>query len=253
MRNQISNAVRELLPEGLSPRADSPQERKSSKTREVILDAALDCFAEHGFANTTHNLICQRAKVSRGAMLHHYPTTQDLLVSVIDYAFYQHMTTFSEKVGQLTEEDRMDRNSAIVIDWLLCQSCEMMVYMELRMASRTNSVLRTVFVPRARHHDLVWKEELLKIFPEWRDDMRRLELTRRLTRAILEGLTLSRELWRDTKAEWSILKFTADMVRMIRIGDLAFPEESETEVFKNSASLAAKRPRRSPVRAVAGK
>lgn len=240
----MSTAILELAPDGLSPRPGSQQETKSAKTRESILEAALDCLAEHGYANTSHNLICKQANISRGALLHHYPTSQDLMVAVIDYAFYKHMTTFSQTVRALSEEDRMDRNSVVAIDWQQCQSREMQVYLEMRVASRTNKELRSIFVPRARHHDLVWKEELLKVFPEWRDDMRKLDLTRRLLRSILEGLTMSRELWRDTDAEWALLTFTADMIRKIRLGELKFPDAQRIEVFKESAASAStKRPR----------
>jgi len=243
MSSELSVAIQELAPDGLSPRPDSQQEQKSSKTRETILEAALDCLAEHGYANTTHSLICQQAKISRGALLHHYPTSQDLMVAVIDYAFYKHMAAFSQMVGTLTEENRQNRNTAIAIDWQLCQSREMQVYLEMRVAARTNSELRAMFLPRARHHDLVWKEELLKVFPEWRDNMRKLDLTRRLTRAIIEGLTMSRELWRDSDAEWALIAFTADMALKIRLGDLDFPSAEQIEAFKQSASANVKMPR----------
>lgn len=243
MTNELSTAIQELAPDGLSPRPDSPQEQKSSKMRESILEAALDCMAEYGYASTTHNLVCQKAKISRGALLHHYPTTQDLMVAVIDYAFYKHMKIFSQTVGRLTDEDRKDRNTAIAIDWQQCQSREMMVYMEIRSASRTNPELRAIFLPRARHHDLVWKEELLKVFPEWRNDMRKLDLSRRLARSIIEGLVMSRELSRDTEAEWTLLTFTADLLRKIRIGDVKFPAPDAVEAFKEAASQPAKRPR----------
>lgn len=243
MNNHLSNAILELAPEGLAPRPDSQQERKSSETRETILEATLECLANHGYAETTNNLICDIAKVSRGAMLHHYPTRQDLLVAVIDYAFYKHMTNFSQTVNRLADEDRVGRNSAIAIDWQLCQSREFQAYLELRVASRTNAELRAIFLPRARHHDLVWKEELLKVFPEWRDDMRKLELTRRLTRAILEGLTMSRDIWKDPAMEWTVLAFTADMVRKIRVGELVFPSEESLEEFKKPALAAARRPK----------
>jgi len=244
MSNELSTAIQELAPEGLAPtNPNSLQEQKSTKMRESILEAALDCFAEHGYANTTHNLICQKAQISRGALLHHYPSSKDLMVAVIDYAFYKHMSTFSKLVSGLSEESRTDRNTAIAIDWQLCQSREMLVYLEMRTASRTDSELRSIFIPRARHHDLVWKEELLKVFPEWRDDMPKLDLTRRLTRAIIEGLAMSRELWRDNDAEWALVAFTADMIRKIRVGELSFPSAERVEAFKQATSVNTKLPR----------
>ena len=238
MSNELPSAIQELAPEGLAPaNPNSLQEQKSTRMREAILEAALDCLAEHGYANTSHNLICQKAQISRGALLHHYPSSQDLMVAVIDYAFYKHMAIFSKLVSSLSEESRMDRNTAIALDFQMCQSREMLVYLEMRSVSRTNSELRSIFIPRARHHDLVWKEELLKVFPEWRNDMRKLDLTRRLTRSIIEGLTMSKELWRDSDAEWTLVAFAADMIRKIRIGELEFPSAERVEALKQAATV----------------
>lgn len=233
-----SPAISELVPEGLLYSSDSRQERKSAKMRETILEATLDCLARYGYANTTNNLICELAKVSRGAMLHHYPTRQDLMIAVIEYAFYKHMTAFSRAVSQLTEEDRIKRNSAVAIDWELCQSREFQAYLELRVAARTNKELRTIFLPRARHHDQVWKDELLKTFPEWRNDLRKLDLARRFLRAVLEGLVMSRELWKDTRTEWLVLGFVADITARIRRGELDFPTEENLHQFINPAMTA---------------
>lgn len=246
MNEQLPNSIMELVPEGLTPRPGSRQESKSSEMRETILEATLDCLADHGYANTTNSLVCERAGISRGAMLHHYRTRQDLIVATIEYAFYKHLSNFSRMVSNLAESDRTNRNSAIAIDWQLCLTREYKAYQELQMASRTNPELRKVFQPRARHHDLVWKEELLKVFPEWRDDMRKLELSRRLVRSLLDGMSLNREQWKDPSVEWILLGFIADLMKRIRTDDLQFPEEADLESFKSATStLLPKRTRRS--------
>ncbi|NLC01549.1 MAG: TetR/AcrR family transcriptional regulator [Pseudomonas formosensis] len=219
--------------------------------RTTILEATLDCLADHGYASTTNSLVCERAGISRGAMLHHYRTRQDLIVATIEYAFYKHLSNFSKMVANLAESERKDRNSAIAVDWHLCLTREYKAYQELQMASRTNPELRKVFQPRARHHDLVWKEELLKVFPEWREDMRKLELGRRFVRSLLDGMSLNREQWKDPSVEWILLGFIADLMRRIRTGELDFPEEDALESFKNSAQeVMPKRTRRTSTRRV---
>lgn len=246
MNEHLPNSIMELVPEGLTPRPGSRQESKSSEMRETILEATLDCLADHGYANTTNSLVCERAGISRGAMLHHYRTRLDLIVATIEYAFYKHLSNFSHLVAKLGESERMHRNSAIAIDWYLCLTREYKAYQELQMASRTNDELRKIFHPRARHHDLVWKEELLKVFPEWRADMRKLELSRRFVRSLLDGMSLNREQWKDPSTEWILLGFLARMMKLVRTDDLAFPEEEELEDFKNAAmTLLPKRTRRS--------
>jgi len=247
MKDQLPSSIMELVPEGLTPRPGSRQESKSSEMREIILEAALDCLADHGYASTTNSLVCEQAGISRGAMLHHYRTRQDLIVATIEYAFYKHLSNFSHMVGSLGEGDRMNRNIAIAIDWHLCLTREYKAYQELQMASRTNSELRKVFQPRARHHDLVWKEELLSVFPEWRQDMRKLELSRRFVRSMLDGMSLNREQWKDPTIEWILLGFVAQLMKRVRTAELEFPEEADLDAFKNAATaLLPKRTRRTP-------
>lgn len=249
MNDQLPSSIMELVPEGLTPRPGSRQESKSSEMRETILEATLDCLADHGYAHTTNSLVCEQAGISRGAMLHHYRTRQDLIVATIEYAFYKHLSNFSHLVANLGETDRMNRNSALAIDWHLCLTREYKAYQELQIASRTNPELRKVFQPRARHHDLVWKEELLKVFPEWRQDMRKLELSRRFVRSLLDGMSLNREQWKDPAIEWILLGFLANLMKRVRTDDLAFPEEEELEGFKQAAmALLPKRTRRTTSR-----
>lgn len=226
MAKRIAAAFAELKPEGLTPKSDGLQDRKSSETRETILEATIECLARYGYARTTNQLICEIAKVSRGALLHHYATQQELMVAVIEYAFYKHMRSFSAAIRALTDEERVDRNAGIVIDWQHCLSKEYQAYMELRMAARTDDGLRAIFLPRARHHARVWKDELLDVFPEWRSDLQKLELTRRLMRSALEGLAMNRDIWGDGDAEASVLGLLADIAQQLRVGKLSFPSPS---------------------------
>ena len=50
------------------------QVEKSAMTRWSILEATIQCLLELGYANTTTALIANYAGVSRGAMMHHFPS-----------------------------------------------------------------------------------------------------------------------------------------------------------------------------------
>ena len=49
------------------------QAQKSAATRNLIIEAAIKCFVELGYAQTTTTAIADKAGLSRGAMLHHFP------------------------------------------------------------------------------------------------------------------------------------------------------------------------------------
>ncbi len=61
---------------------------RSAGSRALILDAAVNCLAEKGYADTTTLAIQARAGVSRGRLLHHFPSRDALLVAAA-----QHLAT----------------------------------------------------------------------------------------------------------------------------------------------------------------
>ena len=63
----------------------TPQEERSRATRQRLLEATVDCLVERGWAGTTTTVIVERAGVSRGAQLHHYPTKSELVMAAVDH------------------------------------------------------------------------------------------------------------------------------------------------------------------------
>jgi len=62
-----------------------PQEQRTRAMRQRLLEATVDCLVEHGWSGTTTTLVSQRAGVSRGAQLHHFPTKNDLVVAAVEH------------------------------------------------------------------------------------------------------------------------------------------------------------------------
>ena len=49
------------------------RQKKAPSLDRRYLEAAVRCFVDHGYANTTTAMIADEANVSRGAMMHHFP------------------------------------------------------------------------------------------------------------------------------------------------------------------------------------
>ncbi len=75
--------VTATVPQG--ERARVPQEERSRAMRARLLEATVDCLVERGFAGTSTTLVSERAGVSRGAQLHHFPTKNDLVVAAVEH------------------------------------------------------------------------------------------------------------------------------------------------------------------------
>lgn len=59
------------------------QAERSDETRARVLEAAIGCLHRHGYAAATTLLVAREAGVSRGAMLHQFPTKVDLMLYVV--------------------------------------------------------------------------------------------------------------------------------------------------------------------------
>jgi AcrR family transcriptional regulator len=64
-------------------RAPRTQAQRRDEMRHALLEAAVDSLVELGFARTTTLEVQRRAGVSRGALLHHFPSKAELLVATI--------------------------------------------------------------------------------------------------------------------------------------------------------------------------
>src|SRR3954467_6337992 len=60
------------------------QAERSAATREALLDAAIGCLIEEGYASTTTSAVAVRAGLSRGAHLHHFQTRTALVAAAVE-------------------------------------------------------------------------------------------------------------------------------------------------------------------------
>ncbi|MEV5240954.1 TetR/AcrR family transcriptional regulator [Streptomyces cinnamoneus] len=62
-----------------------PKQDRSRATRQRLLEAAISCLSEYGWAGSTVSVVAERAGVSRGAAQHHFPTREDLFTAAVEY------------------------------------------------------------------------------------------------------------------------------------------------------------------------
>jgi TetR/AcrR family fatty acid metabolism transcriptional regulator len=82
--------------------------KKSTKSR--ILDVMMKLFNEKGYANTSINEVCRRAKVSKGALYHHFKSKEDLLFTFMDKFFedyYNEMASLMQKAKSPSDHIRI--------------------------------------------------------------------------------------------------------------------------------------------------
>jgi len=72
------------VPESAAP-PRVPQADRTRAMRARLLEATVELLVERGFAGTSTTLVSERAGVSRGAQLHHFPTKNDLVVAAVEH------------------------------------------------------------------------------------------------------------------------------------------------------------------------
>ncbi|MFG2006049.1 TetR family transcriptional regulator [Spirillospora sp. NPDC048911] len=66
------------------PSVKSRREEYAEATRRALLDAGADLFAERGYAATSIEDVVREARVTRGALYHHFRSKQDLFEAVFE-------------------------------------------------------------------------------------------------------------------------------------------------------------------------
>jgi AcrR family transcriptional regulator len=109
--------------------------------RARLLDATVDCLARLGYAGTTTTEIAKRARVSRGAQLHHYPRKEDLVIASVEHVFRLRLEEFGKAFASVPHDtDR--RPVAVELLWKMFQGPVFHAWLELLVAARTDKALR---------------------------------------------------------------------------------------------------------------
>jgi AcrR family transcriptional regulator len=124
----------------------TPNTERSHATRSRLLEATVECLAEVGWSGTTTTLVAQRAGVSRGAQLHHYPTRAELVVAAIGHLAALRAQEMARAADRLPAGP--DRVTA-VLDLLAEQHTGPLfaAALEVWVAARSDDALRAVLQP----------------------------------------------------------------------------------------------------------
>jgi len=223
MKDALARILSRLDPEVAPSRNAGWQERRSAETRVALLEAAIDSLVQLGYARTSTTTIAEFARITRGAMGHHYATKLDLIAAVIDYAAYKRMELYVEEIGRLSEEQRKDPGLAMELYVQNISTREYGAYLELLVASRSDDELRAVFVPKAKRYRQVWFSEMAKVFPGWEGKESLLHLCSDFGTLLGEALVLNSDVIDSAAARESLKRLAGRVIQLVRDGDLTIP------------------------------
>jgi AcrR family transcriptional regulator len=122
------------------------QQERSERTRELLMDATVDCLHELGYGRTSVHEICRRAGVSRGAQQHHFATKAELMAHAVEYL----VTKLGERMREAALRVPAGPERIVTAVDLLSEGFSGSLAeaaMELWVAARTDRELREVLRP----------------------------------------------------------------------------------------------------------
>jgi AcrR family transcriptional regulator len=126
-----------------------PQAERTAAMRARLLEATVELLVERGFAGTTTTLVSQRAGVSRGAQLHHFPTKNDLVVAAVEHLTRVRGAELAAAVSRLPGGARRTRAVLRMLGDHFA-SPVFTAALELWVAARTDPALLEVVAPLER-------------------------------------------------------------------------------------------------------
>ena len=174
-----------------------------------LMEATIDCLSELGWARTTTTEVSQRAGVSRGAQLHHFPSKQDLVVAAVEHLTERRREELAHTIESLPQAGR----TRAVLDVLGAQFTGPVYFaaLELWVAARTDPGLLKAVAPLERRVGRETHRYALELLGV--DE--RLGANRQLVQAtldLLRGLGLAASLSDDARRRSVVLDSWADVL-----------------------------------------
>ena len=122
---------------------------RGARTRERLLEATLTCLVEHGYASTTMQRVQNEAGVSRGALVHHFASMDELLVGAVRHVAARQLDALRHGAARL-DDGAAGRAQRVDLLHSVMSGPLFLAGLELWMAARTNPLLRAALVPAER-------------------------------------------------------------------------------------------------------
>jgi AcrR family transcriptional regulator len=165
------------------------QAERSATTRAQLLDATIECLFELGYVRTTTSEIAERAGLSRGAQLHHFPTKAELVTTAVEHLFARRHGEFVAAIARLPAG--ADRASAAIdLLWSMVSGPTFYAWLELAVAARTDPELKRSVGALTSHFIEVVQRTFPQLFPPPTEPNPFYDIAPTFVFALMDGLAL---------------------------------------------------------------
>lgn len=192
---------------------------KSRRTRARILDAAMRLFAEVGYHAATNAMIADAANLTRGAMLYHFASREELVEAAVAYIEVERARLF-EQAAAPPAPGVDAAEHAIDAYWALLHETPFVAFAELEAAARTEPMLRARLASAQSAFDHAQVGDRFNALAQAGADPR-FQTSRDLGRFLLEGLARGAMTYDELARKERLLTVVKRAVRVLnRKGDV---------------------------------
>jgi len=208
------------------------QAQKSAMTRDRILDAAIECFITMGYTKVTTAKVSDTAGVSRGAMLHHFPSKLELIRAAIEYLHDKLLEDFTQRMSDIPSslKDKEKRRAGLdaYYDHLHCDLFA--AYHELCVAGRTDPEMDEMLQQSVERFEDHIHESNKTLWKEWSERGDLYLLAMDLTKFLMEGMAVGHIGKNKPERVKRLIDYLADRLEEI------FEGSGPTAISRHSAN-----------------
>jgi AcrR family transcriptional regulator len=203
-------------PNTVGPAKDTP---KSRRTRVQILETAMRLFAELGYDRAGNAAIAEACGLTRGAMLYHFPTREDLVEAAAWHIHAAREAAFEAEARKLKHgQDALD--GAIDAYWRLLSSTPFAAFLALERAARQDAEVAKAIRPAQEAFDKAAMGRATPGFILAGNDAR-FQASRDLARFALDGMHRAALTYEQDERVEAVLTVIKRAVHMLnRKGDI---------------------------------
>ena len=136
--------------------ARGPNAVRRAATREKILDAAVQCILERGYQGTTTLMVQEKAGVSRGSLLHQFPSKADLMAAVLERVTLTRHYAYQERM-RAAPDDRSRFELLVDVLWEQITRPAGFVRLEIMVAASSDPELLKRITPDNTRTDRLYR------------------------------------------------------------------------------------------------
>jgi AcrR family transcriptional regulator len=130
------------------------QAERRATTRTALLDGALECLIDEGYASLTTRNVADRAGVSQATLMHYFPTRAEFVAEAIRHVAVKLSSELREQESLRARSERRRLEELLDHVWDIHRGVVFQATMELWVAARTDEEIRTAMDEVSR--DITW-------------------------------------------------------------------------------------------------